>query len=149
LKGTYMTNGAAESFLRAKNYLPARFQGIELSWVDYYRNYYGDMLTQRGLGRDIRGDLEEFYRVVESLDLPLRAQISHSIRDMDLRKPMWYKLLRKTRSLLLRTRNLVSLGRQDALSDRWIDGSKVGVSDILSCTRWFEGQNQYTLFGKT
>ncbi len=152
LKGTYMTNGAAESFLRARNNLPDRFQGINVSLVDYYRNYYVDMLTQRAMGRDIRCDVDEFYRVIESLEPESRTQVVHLTKNMDLRKPIWFRLLRRTRSLLLKAKNLAShgnfTGKNQGAEDLWIDGSKVGVSDILSCVAWFESQDRQTLFRK-
>ncbi|CAG0942142.1 GalNAc(5)-diNAcBac-PP-undecaprenol beta-1,3-glucosyltransferase [Candidatus Brocadiaceae bacterium] len=149
LKGTFMTNGAAESFLRAKNNLPNRFEGIEISLVDYYKNYYTDMLTQRWLGRDIRGDLDEFYRVVDSLNRDLRAQVIHSIKDLDLRQPVWHRFMRRSSALLSNAKNLAFHGNHSKvkgkLGDRWFDGNTIGVSDILSCVRWLDNQNNQNL----
>lgn len=144
LKGTYMTNGAAESFLRAKNKIPGRFEGIELSLVDYYKNYYRDMLTQRWLGRDIRNDLDEFYGVLECLDPALRDRVRYSIKDFDLAKPLWYKFLRKIRALRSTLKNAAfrehNSGDQNVLGEYWINGEKVGVSDITSCAKWANSQ---------
>ncbi len=147
LKGTFMTNGAAESFLRAKNNLPARFEGIELSLANYYRGYYADMVTQRGLGRNIQRELEEWYRAIELLTPMLRDQVRSSIKSLDVHAPLWYRLSRRVRSYLTRARDIVSNGKRSEGNDnqngQWIDGAKIGVSNILSCAEWIEGQDTH------
>ncbi len=146
LKGTYFTNGAAESFLRAKNNLPSRFEGINLSLLDYYKNYYTDMLTQQQLGRNIGADLDEYYRAVGALAPELQHQVLDSIRPVDLRNPGWYKLLRKANSFATsrakQVKALITNNHTQNKGGRWIDGSQVGVSDIRSCTEWLGNQKQ-------
>jgi glycosyltransferase involved in cell wall biosynthesis len=144
LKGTYMTNGVAESFLRAKNYLPIDFKDITLSWVDYYRNYYTDMLVQKRMGRNVETDMDDFYQVVETLPAPLKKQIKLAIHEVDLRLPLFHKVLRKLRRLGGQVFDHgvgdTDTKNRDAVSDQWIDGNAVGVSDIGSCVRWLETQ---------
>lgn len=141
LQGTYWTNGIAESLLRAKSNLPEKFEGIELDYVIYYRDYYANMLSQRSMGRDIRNDLKEYYAVLESFPPDLRAQVRRAISPMEL--PLVKKLFTYDPKIIWSgmKRRALNLGRPKATINNlppnsYMCGDDVGVSDILSCAAW-------------
>ncbi len=141
LHGTYWANGIAESLLRAKNNLPEKFEGIELDYATYYRDYYANMVAQRGLGRNIRNDLQEYYTVLESLPPDLRAQVRRTISPME--QPLVKKLFTYDPKTIWSgmIRRALSLGHPKVAinilpPNGYTSGDDVGVSDILSCAAW-------------
>ncbi len=141
LRGTYVTNGIAESFLKAKQNLGERFQGIEISYADYYRGYYTDLLAQRHVGRDVRADQAAYWRAVASLSPELQSQIAPMARDLDRQNQLWRKWARKVKNAPRRIWTLTQkLARakpsSPAKHNGVVRGKDVGVSDILTCARW-------------
>jgi glycosyltransferase involved in cell wall biosynthesis len=141
LKGTFVTNGIAESLLKAKQNLPGNFQGIDLAYDKYYSNYYADMLTLQKVGRDIQREMGEYQRVVASLPEELRNQVEFSVWNAERRDALWFRFIRKIQHTSLRFSLAIQahvLPHQDRDFSKGgiIRGEQVGVKDILTCASW-------------
>jgi hypothetical protein len=140
LQGTFVTNGIAESFMKAKKNLPENFRGIELAYDKYYSGYYADMLAQQKLGRDIRREMDEYQRVVVTLPGELRDRVKALQRSTDRRRTWWFQSLSRAKQASLRvaaaaqTRTVAQ--RRDFSKGGFVRGEEVGVQDILGCGEW-------------
>lgn len=149
-----VTSNIAETYLEAKEMLPAQLSGFEVDWESYFLNCWQDIRKNEENGSNVEDDKKVFFRVLSEQPERVRSKVlSIAQPPPTAQRPFVKRAISKafnSTPLLGRLRESVrqkdeapapaapqtnALRGEDETNSRVVKGEEAGFSNIVECAR--------------